>query len=105
MDIDNCHHEWNYEQDEYLPVRDSAKKHHPCKECGIINYRPQQPSMKTGKLICVIKELFEQNGISRGWIRQHTDHIKQMKRDGADDEHIIHTIMSDVRCRNYYGTQ
>jgi hypothetical protein len=52
--------------------------------------------MKTGKLIMLIKELLEQNGVPRGSIRKHTDNIKKMKQQGLADQTIIHTVMSDA---------
>ncbi|WP_445475526.1 hypothetical protein ACT9XH_01915 [Methanococcoides methylutens] len=96
MEIDNCHHEWDYAQNEYLPVVESIKKHHPCKDCGLINNHPQTTQLKTGKLIALIKEMFEKNDVPRGQIRDHIEKIKQMKRDGTDDHAIIYTIMSNV---------
>ncbi len=96
MEMYNCQHEWNYTQNEYLPVVESIKKHHACKECGMINYCPQTIQLKTGKLIALIKEMFEKNGVPRGQIRDHIEKIKQMKRDGTDDNTIINTIMSKV---------
>ncbi|MEL4304543.1 hypothetical protein [Methanococcoides sp. LMO-2] len=96
MDIDNCHHEWNYDQHEYLPVVESIKKHHACKDCGLINNRHYTTQLKTGKLIGLIKEILEKNDIPRSQIRDHTEMIKQMKRDGVNDNIIIHTVLSEV---------
>ncbi|MBI9030484.1 hypothetical protein JEZ13_00570 [bacterium] len=79
---------------------ESIKKHHACNECGLINNHPQKTQLKTGKLIAMIKEMFEKNNVPRGQIRDHTENIKQMKRDGANDHAIIYTIMSKV-CHRY----
>ena len=97
MDIDDCCHEWACYIDEYLPVNESIQKHHPCKECGLINYRPQNNQLKTGALIVLIKDLFEQSGIARGKIRNYIDRIKQMKREGIADDNIIEEIMMEER--------
>ncbi|ABE53098.1 hypothetical protein [Methanococcoides burtonii] len=66
MEIDNCHHEWDHTQNEYLPVVESIKKHHACKDCGLINHSPQTTHLKTGKLIALIKEMFEKNNAHGG---------------------------------------
>jgi|LGVE01.1.fsa_nt_gb hypothetical protein len=95
MDIDDCCHEWDCYIDEYLPVSESIQKHHPCKECGLINYRPPSTQLKTGALIVLIKDLFEQSSIARGKIRIYIDRIKQMKRDGVKDDDIIEAIMKE----------
>ena len=71
------------------------KKHHACKECGLINYRPQNNQLKTGALIVLIKELFEKSSIARGRIRIYVDRIKQMKREGIKDDDIIEAIMME----------
>jgi hypothetical protein len=100
MNVDNWHHDWDYTQNEYLPVVESIKIHHACKDCGLINNHPQTIQLKTGKLIALIKETFEKNDVPRGQIRDHIEMIKQMKRDGANDHAIIYTIMSKV-CHRY----
>jgi hypothetical protein len=99
MKIDNCQHEWDYTKNEYLPIIESIKKHHACKDCGLINNLPQDSQMKTGKLIALIKELFEKNGIPRSSIRDHAEDIKNMKRQGYDDRSIIHQVMFEVTHR------
>lgn len=95
MDINDCYHEWDFYIDEYLPVSESIQKHHPCKECGLINYSPHNNQLKTGALIVLIKDLFEQSSIMRGRIRIYIDRIKQMKREGIKDDDIIEAIMME----------
>lgn len=94
MDIDECSHEWDFTINEYVPVIESIRKHHPCKECGVINNRPEMRQLKTGDLIVLIKELFEKYDIPRSRMRDHIEQIKQMKRDNVHDDDIIATIMS-----------
>ena len=93
--IDNCHHNWDVDTNEYLPISVSLKRHHSCKDCGLINYLPPKTQLKTGKLIVLIKDMFEQCGIPRNQIRDYTYKIKQMKREGVSDDTIIDTIMSE----------
>jgi len=100
MNIDNCQHRWDITADEYLPVSKSINRHHPCKECGLINYMPQKTQLKTGKLIVLIKEMFEQYEIPRNQMRHYTDRIKQMKREGLTDDRIIGTIIAEAHGEN-----
>ncbi|KAF5429428.1 MAG: hypothetical protein C00003105_01561 [ANME-2 cluster archaeon HR1] len=95
MDIDECHHEWDILINEYMPVVESIRKHHPCKECGLINYKSQSFSLKIGELIVLIKDIFEEYGIRRSRINLYVDLIKHMKHDGIRDEDIIETVMSE----------
>ena len=95
MVIDDCCHEWDYYINKYLPVSESIQKHYACKKCGLINYRPQNNQLKTGALIVLIKDLFEQSSIARGRIRIYVDRIKQMKREGIKDDDIIKAIMME----------
>ena len=99
MKMDDCQHTWDYTKNEYLPIIESIKKHHACKGCGLINNLPQDGQMKTGKLITLIKELLEENGIPRSSIREHTEEIKKMKQQGYDDLSIVHQVMAEVACK------
>ena len=96
MHIDECCHDWDFTTNEYLPIIESIRKHHPCKECGLIDNHPERRQLKTGALIGLIKEMFERYGIPRNMIRDHTENIKQMKCEGVPDDIIIDTILSYV---------
>ena len=104
MDIDNCYHEWDVFIDEFLPINKSIQKHHPCRKCGLINYRPQNMQLKTGALIVLIKDMFEQSNIPRSRIHIYVDRIKQMKRDGTRDDDIIETIILEEGCKLHINT-
>ena len=101
MDIDECSHEWDFTINEYVPVIESIRKHHPCKECGVINYRPEMRQLKTGDLIVLIKEMCEKCDLPSSRIRGHIEQIKQMKRDGVLDDVIIDTVMSEALYGRY----
>jgi len=100
MKMDNCTHDWDLFLSEYLPVILSTKRHHPCKDCGLINFKPPNSRLKTGKLISLIKIMFEDHGIQRSRINQYTAEIKEMKRSDLDDKSII-DIITVARLMNH----
>ena len=100
MKMDNCTHDWDLFLSEYLPVILSTKRHHPCKDCGLINFKPPNSRLKTGKLISLIKIMFEDHGIQRSRINQYTAEIKEMKRSDLDDKSIIYIIISKMLHEN-----
>lgn len=94
MRMEECGHEWDFSVNEYMPVSLSVRKHHPCKDCGLIDFKPPNSQLKTGKLIALIKVTFDNYGIKRSEIQQYTGSIKEMKRNGMDDNSIIEIILS-----------
>lgn len=100
MNIEECGHEWDFSVNEYLPVSLSTRKHHPCKGCGLIDFKLPSSHLKTGKLIALIKVMFENYGIKRSGIKQYTDEIKEMKRNCMDDNSIIEIILSKALHEN-----